>query len=90
MNRPLEGIRVLDFGMAAFGPLSATYLGVLGADTIKIEQPTGDVVRRGGGIENPYLGTRFSLAVVSTEYAAAHDRPLAGSGGAVDEKPTNA
>ncbi len=37
----------------------------------------GLVVRRGGDIENPYLAKRFSLAVVSTEYAAAIDRPLA-------------
>ena len=59
MNRPLDGIRVLDFGMAAFGPLSATYLGVLGADTIKIEQPTGDVVRRGGGAAMKGMGATF-------------------------------
>ena len=59
MTRPLEGIRVLDFGMAAFGPLTATFLGVLGADTIKIEQPTGDVVRRGGGAAMKGMGATF-------------------------------
>ncbi|MBI3801693.1 MAG: CoA transferase, partial [Deltaproteobacteria bacterium] len=36
MAGPLAGIRVLDFGMAAVGPLAATYLGLLGADVIKI------------------------------------------------------
>ena len=56
---PMEGIRVLDFGMAAVGPLSATYLGVLGADVIKIEQPTGDVVRRGSGATMQGMGCTF-------------------------------
>ncbi|MDA0301899.1 MAG: CoA transferase [Chloroflexi bacterium] len=49
MNAPLSGIRVLDFGMAAVGPISAEYLGWLGADVIKIESPSGDMVRRGKG-----------------------------------------
>ena len=48
MEGPLAGIRVLDFGMAAVGPISAEYMGMLGADVIKIESPTGDIVRRGG------------------------------------------
>jgi hypothetical protein len=37
----------------------------------------GLVVRQGESIVNPYLDKRFSLAVVSTEYAAAIDPPLA-------------
>src|SRR5690606_30132055 len=49
MEAPLKGIRVLDFGMAAVGPISAEYMGFLGADVIKIESPSGDIVRRGKG-----------------------------------------
>ena len=49
MNAPLSGIRVLDFGMAAVGPISAEYLAWLGADVIKVESPSGDMVRRGKG-----------------------------------------
>lgn len=49
MEAPLSGIRVLDFGMAAVGPISAEYLAWLGADVIKIESPAGDMVRRGRG-----------------------------------------
>ena len=49
MEAPLAGIRVLDFGMAAVGPISAEYLAWLGADVIKIESPSGDMVRRGKG-----------------------------------------
>ena len=48
MEAPLKGIRVLDFGMAAVGPISAEWMGWLGADVIKIESPSGDIVRRGG------------------------------------------
>ncbi len=59
MAGPLEGIRVLDFGMAAVGPLAATYLGLLGADVIKIEQPTGDIVRRPSGPTMQGMGTTF-------------------------------
>ena len=49
MEAPLAGVRVLDFGMAAVGPISAEYLAWLGADVIKIESPSGDMVRRGRG-----------------------------------------
>ena len=48
MEAPLNGIRVLDFGMAAVGPVSAEWMAWLGADVIKIESPSGDIVRRGG------------------------------------------
>lgn len=59
MKGPLEGVRVLDFGMAAVGPISTTYLGVLGADVIKIEQPSGDIVRRPTGVTMKGMGTTF-------------------------------
>jgi crotonobetainyl-CoA:carnitine CoA-transferase CaiB-like acyl-CoA transferase len=59
MAGPLAGIRVLDFGMAAVGPLAATYLGLLGADVIKIEQPGGDIVRRPSGPTMQGMGTTF-------------------------------
>ena len=48
MEAPLNGIRLLDFGMAAVGPVSAEWMAWLGADVIKIESPSGDIVRRGG------------------------------------------
>src|SRR5713226_7915267 len=46
MGGPLEGIRALDFGHAAVGPVAAAYLALLGADVIKVEPPHGDIVRR--------------------------------------------
>ena len=46
MPRPLEGMRVLEFGHQLAGPFCGMLLGDLGADVIKIERPgAGDHVR---------------------------------------------
>lgn len=45
---PLNGVRVADFSIQAAGPWTGALLGMLGAEVIKIERPTGD-------------GTRFAL-----------------------------
>jgi crotonobetainyl-CoA:carnitine CoA-transferase CaiB-like acyl-CoA transferase len=42
---PLDGLRVLDFGMFAAGPYAATLLADLGAEVVKIEPLTGDTMR---------------------------------------------
>ena len=44
---PLEGTKILDFSLAIMGPLSATMLGDMGADVIKVERTQGEEVRRG-------------------------------------------
>jgi crotonobetainyl-CoA:carnitine CoA-transferase CaiB-like acyl-CoA transferase len=42
---PLSGRLVLDFGQTAVGPVSAMFLGYLGATVVKVEQPRGDLGR---------------------------------------------
>jgi crotonobetainyl-CoA:carnitine CoA-transferase CaiB-like acyl-CoA transferase len=49
---------VLDFGRAAVGPVSAQYLGFLGADVVKIEPPEGDPVRNVATFKKG-MGTTF-------------------------------
>ncbi len=45
VDGPLKGVRVLDWTMHQFGPVSAAMLGDMGADVIKIEALDGDVGR---------------------------------------------
>lgn len=45
MNGVLSGIKVAAFTHFAAGPLTAQFLGALGADVVKIESPAGDLNR---------------------------------------------
>lgn len=47
MTAPLEGIKVLDFGVAFSAPFGAMMLGDMGANVIKIERVEGESIRRG-------------------------------------------
>jgi crotonobetainyl-CoA:carnitine CoA-transferase CaiB-like acyl-CoA transferase len=55
-NRPLKGIRVLDFGAFIAGPYAAEIMSMLGADVVKVEPiGSGDPFRRGEGTASPYF-----------------------------------
>lgn len=84
MTGILEGIRVLDFGQAAVGPLAATYLGLLGADVIKVESPAGDIVRQGtggatqGGMGTTFIGNNYTKRGIVLDLKDDADRAIAG------------
>ncbi len=63
MARPFEGIRVIDITHVLAGPFAAYQLGVLGADVIKVEQPTDPDQSRGSGtdaaLNRAQMGTGF-------------------------------
>ena len=40
-TKPLEGVRVLEFGQIAAGPFAGSLLADLGADVVKVERPDG-------------------------------------------------
>ena len=44
--RPLEGLKVVDFSMAASGPCCTKIMAEWGADVVKIEVPGGEMMRR--------------------------------------------
>jgi crotonobetainyl-CoA:carnitine CoA-transferase CaiB-like acyl-CoA transferase len=81
MDGPLKGIRALDFGMAAVGPISAEYLGELGADVIKVESPSGDIVRRGKptmrGMSHTFLGNNLTKRGIVLDLKQERDQAIA-------------
>ncbi|MCC2606890.1 CaiB/BaiF CoA transferase family protein [Planctobacterium marinum] len=44
-GRPLDGIRVIEFGQLLAGPFAGCILGYFGAEVIKVEPPGGDPIR---------------------------------------------
>ncbi|MBI3757154.1 MAG: CoA transferase [Deltaproteobacteria bacterium] len=81
MSGPLTGIRVLDFGRAAVGPVSAQYLGFLGADVIKIEPPEGDPVRNVAtfkkGMGTTFLGNNLNKRGIMLDLKKPQDKDVA-------------
>ena len=59
--KPLEGIRVLEFGVFIAGPFCGTMLADMGADVIKIEPPEGDMARAMPPILSGHSATFVSL-----------------------------
>ena len=59
IQRPLEGVRVLEIASIIFGPLAGQYLGDMGADVIKLEPPEGDRTRVMGPRRSAQMGSFF-------------------------------
>lgn len=62
MKRPLEGIRIIDLSAVIMAPFATQFLGDMGADIIKVEQPGGDPIRGMGPLRNNDMGAIFLAA----------------------------
>ncbi|MFK7944270.1 MAG: CaiB/BaiF CoA transferase family protein [Paracoccaceae bacterium] len=59
MTPLLKGIRVVDLTSVIMGPFATAQLGVLGADVIKVEPPTGEAVRHIAPMKSPQMGCGY-------------------------------
>ncbi|WP_299614546.1 CoA transferase [uncultured Tateyamaria sp.] len=66
MTAPLHGIRVIDWTHVLAGPACSYYLGLLGAEVIKVERPgRGDAMRHRGGTDNTRATSGMSTAYLT-------------------------
>jgi len=59
MGGPLSGVRVLDFSSAVTGPFCTMLMGDLGADIIKVESASGDILRHHNATFKAGVGSWF-------------------------------
>jgi len=59
-ERPLEGLRVVEFGHVLAGPFAGMLLADLGADVVKVESPAGDQMRGWPPVVTDVDGASFS------------------------------
>lgn len=62
VSGPLAGMRIVDMSSVLMGPFATQMLADYGADVIKVESPDGDLMRLGGAMRNPGMGSLFLQA----------------------------
>ena len=62
MPGPLAGMRIIDMSSVLMGPFATQMLADYGADVVKVESPEGDLMRLGGAMRNPKMGSLFLQA----------------------------
>ncbi len=83
---PLTGLRVIDLASFIAGPVVSRHLGMLGADVIKVEAPTGDPFRAIGPMFNSWNQAKRSIALdLRTPEGQAELHRLAATADAVIE-----
>lgn len=75
---PLHGIRILDLTTVLMGPYATSILGDMGADVIKVESLSGDIVRRVGPSRSGEMGGLFFHANRSKRSIAIDLKATAG------------
>ena len=74
-SQPFDGLTVVDFTHVLAGPACAYFLGLLGADVIKVESAgKGDAIRHRGGTDESAAGIGMSTSYLTQ---AAGKRSLA-------------
>ena len=72
-TRPLEGLKVLDFGNFLAGPLGPMLLADLGATVVKVEATTGDPMR---WADWPFAGCQRGKRAVALDIKSPASRPV--------------
>ena len=60
---PLDGVRAVEMGHVAAGPFAGMLLADLGADVVKVEPPSGDMMRNWPPLATDASGEAFSHTV---------------------------
>jgi crotonobetainyl-CoA:carnitine CoA-transferase CaiB-like acyl-CoA transferase len=71
---PLDGLKVLDFGNFLAGPLAAMLMADLGADVIKLEATTGDMMRH--SVERVFSGCQRGKRGIALNLKHPDTRPV--------------